>query len=163
MRQYGGDSRHKLSLKSCSSRFNKQNISPRVFLSLSCATDELMDIPHVIRRTIITAARGKTAVNSKKIVDQICSHTTKSSCCEMKEKLTSIFHICNRSESFFFFSPEGKSWDLSNSPEELRKERHASRALVSSHLWKRILIIPITHHLWEKPFFLWYMYIATEN
>lgn len=101
MRQYGGDSRHKLSLKSCSSGFNKQNISPRVFLSLSCATDELMDIPHVIRRTIITAARGKTAVNSKKIVDQICSHTTKSSCCEMKEKLTSIFHICNRSESFF--------------------------------------------------------------
>lgn len=124
MRQYGGDSRHKLSLKSCSSGFNKQNISPRVFLSLSCATDELMDIPHVIRRTIITAARGKTAVNSKKIVDQICSHTTKSSCCEMKEKLTSIFHICNRSESFFF-SPEGKSWDLSNSPEELRKERQS--------------------------------------
>lgn len=43
-----------------------KKISPRIFFAFSRPSDELMDIPHVIRSTIITAAGGKTAVNSKK-------------------------------------------------------------------------------------------------
>lgn len=44
--------------------------SPRIFLAFSCTSKELMEIPHVIRRTAITAGRRKAAFNHREPRDE---------------------------------------------------------------------------------------------